>query len=518
MGSVEGRPLYLTWNFRRKFRSKSVCAFSAQTLGVKRGRYRLDVHAPNGEKTTMKNYTIIRIEKLNSTVSIRRSIKHAFRAQDTPNADPARLSENSHFFADDVPTAMQKIKQRWPEKIRKNGVRLVEFLVSASPEAINAKTREEQDAYFADALKYIQDKHGAENVAYAGIHRDESTPHMYVYAVPLDSSGKLNCNGFYGKRTSLSDLQTDFSKRVGEPHGLMRGERKSKARHTTIKQYYTRVNAVESMELDSDNIEYPAPSILDRAKTAEYGQKVANTIAEQYDERLKNHTVKASAVNARLTDRLRESTAKATKLQQSNENYQAEISRLNQRVGALSESLKTRKNALLAVIEERDGFQKIAGLFTTDEINVAKERRARNQELIAQKKEREAAAAKQLREENERRWAEEQRAKDEAMAKVKAEAAALMRYENAAREEYRLLRAECFERHEEKMGEFFNQYDLTDLTWTERVALLKSEAEKWQKSAEADQKAQQTEENLTPAMEQEQENEENRGYDSPSPF
>ena len=63
------------------------------------------------------------------------------------------------------------------------------------------------------------------------------------------------------------------------------------------------------------------------------------------------------------------------------------------------------------------------------------------------------------------------------MAKVKAEAAALMRYENAAREEYRLLRAECFERHEEKMGEFFNQYDLTDLTWTERVALLKSEAE-----------------------------------------
>ena len=52
-----------------------------------------------------------------------------------------------------------------------------------------------------------------------------------------------------------------------------------------------------------------------------------------------------------------------------------------------------------------------------------------------------------------------------------------MKYENAAREEYRLLRAECFERHEEKMGAFFDQYDLTDLTWTERVALLKSEAE-----------------------------------------
>ena len=88
-----------------------------------------------------------------------------------------------------------------------------------------------------------------------------------------------------------------------------------------------------------------------------------------------------------------------------------------------------------------------------------------------------------------------------------------MRYENAAREEYRLLRAECFERHEEKMGEFFNQYDLTDLTWTERVALLKSEAEKWQKSAEADQKAQ-------PTTEEQQEirNNQRDDYESPSPF
>ena len=126
---------------------------------VKRGRYRLDVHAPNGEKTTMKNYTIIRIEKLNSTASIRRSIKHAFRAQDTPTLTLLDYLRTA-IFADDVPTAMQKIKQRWPEKIRKNGVRLVEFLVSASPEAINAKTREEQDAYFADALKYIKTNTG----------------------------------------------------------------------------------------------------------------------------------------------------------------------------------------------------------------------------------------------------------------------------------------------------------------------------------------------------------------------
>ena len=99
----------------------------------------------------MSNYTILRIQKLNDNASIRRSLKHAFREQDTPNADPTRLTDNSHFFADDVASAMQNIKMRWPDKIRKNGVRLVEFLVTASPDAMNAKTRAEQDAYFANS-------------------------------------------------------------------------------------------------------------------------------------------------------------------------------------------------------------------------------------------------------------------------------------------------------------------------------------------------------------------------------
>lgn len=56
----------------------------------------------------------------------------------------------------------------------------------------------------------------------------------------------------------------------------------------------------------------------------------------------------------------------------------------------------------------------------------------------------------------------ENKAKEDKKAaedKAKAEAAALMKYENAAREEYRLLRAECFERHEEKM-----RHSLTNMT------------------------------------------------------
>ena len=88
------------------------------------------------------------------------------------------------------------------KSIVRDAVQCIEYLISASAEAINAKSKEEQDAYFRDALKWLQDRHGAENVVLAGVHRDERAPHMYAYVVPIDSeTGRLNAkNGSVGLR------------------------------------------------------------------------------------------------------------------------------------------------------------------------------------------------------------------------------------------------------------------------------------------------------------------------------
>ena len=118
----------------------------------------------------MSNFTVLRMQKLKSIIAVRRSMKHAFREQETPNADPARLSENTHFLPKMWPNPC-KISKKITRKIRKNGVLAVEFLITASPNALESKTDEEISAYFSDALRYLQDKHGAENVVYAGIHR-----------------------------------------------------------------------------------------------------------------------------------------------------------------------------------------------------------------------------------------------------------------------------------------------------------------------------------------------------------
>jgi hypothetical protein len=203
-------------------------------------------------------FAVLRTQKLKSGIAVRRSLAHAFRERETPNADASRTPDNTHIGAADVDTALERFNARLPDKVRKNAVLAVEYLITASPEDMRGKSREEQDAYFRDGLDWLKRRHGAENVVYAGIHRDETTPHMYAYVVPLDRQGKLNCRSFLGGAQELSEMQTEFAQEVGQQHGLQRGIEGSKARHTSIQQYYSRVNqAFEQLP----EVKTPAPKL-----------------------------------------------------------------------------------------------------------------------------------------------------------------------------------------------------------------------------------------------------------------
>lgn len=161
-------------------------------------------------------YAILRTQKLKATGAVWRSLKHAFREQPTPNADPAKAAQNAHLGATSAAEAMQRVRDRLPEKRRKDAVLAIEYLITASPEVMQAKDGRAQTAYFDDALKWLRERHGAANVVYAGIHRDESTPHMYAYVVPLDeATGRLNARRWLGGSKALSEMQTDFAATVG---------------------------------------------------------------------------------------------------------------------------------------------------------------------------------------------------------------------------------------------------------------------------------------------------------------
>jgi len=252
-------------------------------------------------------YAILRTQKLKSPVAVRRSMKHAFREQETPNADQSRLQDNTHLGALSAQEGLAKVEALLPAKRRSDAVLCVEYLVAASPEDMAGKSRAEQDAYLMDALAWIRERHGAANVVYAGIHRDESTPHLYAYAVPLDpDTGRLNAKRWLGGARALSEMQTEFAQRVGKAHGLQRGIEGSKARHTTVREWYAQV---ERELPPPPSIDVPNPALSDRVNPRAYGERVAHEVIKQLQP--ERQALAKSAATA-ITDRKRAKEAVAT--------------------------------------------------------------------------------------------------------------------------------------------------------------------------------------------------------------
>lgn len=296
-------------------------------------------------------FAILRTQKLKSGIAVRRSMKHAFREQDTPNADPARNQENTHLGAADVDEALAKFNARLPAKVRSNAVLAVEYLITASPEDMKGKSRQEQDAYFRDGLEWLKKRHGAENVVYAGIHRDETTPHMYAYVVPLDRQGKLNCRAFLGGAQALREMQTDFAQQVGLQHGLERGVEGSKARHTSIQQYYARVNEAMPQKLD---IEIPETKLVEGKEA--YGRRVAQAVVDQVGPRMAQ--LQAKAAHADLA---RQKAAAAEKARADAELRYAQRERLlevgRQKLNHAEDQIKKFQSAIYRGGEKLDKLQ-----------------------------------------------------------------------------------------------------------------------------------------------------------------
>lgn len=199
-------------------------------------------------------FAILRLRK-RQLASASAMARHALRdgGHRVTNADPARRGENTVLVGPGTAAeAVQALRQGLPERRRKDAIEAVELLVSASPEALAGMPRQKQDAYFADALRFIAERFGGPaNVKLAVVHRDESTPHMQVLLTPL-VDGRLVANKLIGGPAGLRKLQTDFASQVGARHGLVRGlETKpgeERPAYQTVRRWYTAIAGAGSVE------------------------------------------------------------------------------------------------------------------------------------------------------------------------------------------------------------------------------------------------------------------------------
>ena len=53
------------------------------------------------------------------------------------------------------------------------------------PESLKSSPAEEQHKFFEESYQFIADRYGKQNVAFATVHNDETTPHMHMGFVPV---------------------------------------------------------------------------------------------------------------------------------------------------------------------------------------------------------------------------------------------------------------------------------------------------------------------------------------------
>lgn len=233
------------------------------------------------------SFAILRTAKLKSFGEIGGSLSHNYRTRFTANADKSRSHQNEHDVSRST-DAMQMIKNRLPQKLRKNGVLCIEHLITASPEWQGWNDKNAEAEFFEKSRKWLIDRYGSENVITTSIHRDETTPHLIAYVVPMGDTGRLNARKWLGGRKLMSEMQTAFADQV-KHLGLERGIEGSRAEHTTIKQFYTEIQ--QPIHVDAKRYairrfsgDLPPPKFLEKNET--YAQRVIDVIYEDVDKKV----------------------------------------------------------------------------------------------------------------------------------------------------------------------------------------------------------------------------------------
>ena len=250
----------------------------------------------------MAQFAIMRVKKLKSLGAVKGMAKHNFRSIDTPNANPNKTPENDHRACTDVFETMDKYKSLLPKKVRKDAVHALDYLITTSPEA----TKEDNRIAIEEGIKWVEDRHGKENILLSSIHLDETTPHVHIVAMPL-RNGKLNAKHFVGgSKHRMSELQDEYFARVENKTNLARGIKGSRAKHQTTAAW----NAAKKKAL-SEAVNLPSKADLMEQvalsrKDLINPEKANNRVSEMVDEVLGEIDSIVMQAETHKTERIRE--------------------------------------------------------------------------------------------------------------------------------------------------------------------------------------------------------------------
>ena len=159
------------------------------------------------------------------------------RYASNPDVDTNRSHLNFHLVTPERKYRAEAEKQIAEAgcRTRSDSVRVVEALVTASPEVFKDKKGSEVKAYFTEALDFIQKHQSKDTIISAVVHMDEKTPHMHLCFVPLTEDKRLSAKDIVGNKKKLTWWQDEFWKHMVKKYpDLERGESAGETGRTHI--------------------------------------------------------------------------------------------------------------------------------------------------------------------------------------------------------------------------------------------------------------------------------------------
>ncbi len=245
-----------------------------------------------------------------------------------PDIDTTRSNLNFHLVTPERKYRAESKKQIAEAgcRTRSDSVRVVEALVTASPEFFKGKKKSEVKAYFTEALDFIQKYQSKETIISAVVHMDEKTPHMHLCFVPLTEDKRLSAKEIVGNKKKLTWWQDEFWKHMVKKYpDLERGESASETGRTHIPprlfKEAVHLNRMRDQIMailnDSNPFNKKAKAEELEALLDKYipGVEVMRTKLKKYDKTYKELTEENAELEKKLSSASRESIQKKLETQ-----------------------------------------------------------------------------------------------------------------------------------------------------------------------------------------------------------
>lgn len=252
--------------------------------------------------------------------------KHNLRLMQVPNASPNKRF--SRIIGEENLTTRQLIDKRLANfnniKIRKNAVIAFEIFLSASPAFFESESSHKADSFdvsntkkwLALTKKFLTDKYG-ENLVELVAHMDERTPHLHAIVVPIytkaikirRTKGQISkginveetvqprlCGNEVVTKAYLRNLHTEYANSLSSL-GIVRGVKKSRAKHEDIGDFYKIVNstlAPSPLKISPPILSLP-PTIGRKKKWLSEQQELINQAFEKLTKELSEQALRASS-------------------------------------------------------------------------------------------------------------------------------------------------------------------------------------------------------------------------------